>query len=214
MKRRPVRYSLLLIILLATATLLWQTVQAGPPLICHPLKIGDRASLPWGDEPFEKVTKFDRRHLIEETIRILDAEDSALVHMETIRRAMLYAEEKETNALSLLACLAGRAVDARGEDRAAALALLDAGYAAQGLTQLGVGRDLGLGASEGIAGYRWVLEATELQPDDPELHFAAAMVTALADNDAHRHHVKQVQELSEPGSLVRKNLDARPHFGH
>ena len=67
---------------LTAAVLLGPTIAvAGPPMICHPLEIGDAQSLPWGSTPFAKSRGYRSDDLVSETIEILDASSSAMVHM-------------------------------------------------------------------------------------------------------------------------------------
>ena len=72
-----------------------------------------------------------------------------------------------------------------------------------------IGFDVGnqCGRQSDIVGYAWVLRAISLQPDDPEMEFAAAMMTVAADISEHEAHVKRELVLAAPDSLVRSNLD-------
>src|SRR5437868_5038024 len=90
------------------------TVQAGPPLICHPYDIGNAQSLPWGqgrdavgfDNP---DPKYDIKQLSRDTLKILDAGAPVLVRMETMRRAALYGSNDHVAAAALLTALRQRA---------------------------------------------------------------------------------------------------------
>src|SRR5260370_38947370 len=79
------------------------TLQAGPPLICHPYDIGNAQSLPWGHG--HDAVGFDlgdptynTKQLSADTLRILDTGREVLVRMETMRRAALYASNAHTRA--------------------------------------------------------------------------------------------------------------------
>ena len=126
--------------------------------------------------------------------------------METLRRAALYTDRDVDRATTLIAALMARALDTEASEANASLAWLDAGYLAQCYDQLGIRTGVRCGAAGGIVGYAWVQRSLELNPDDAELEFAAAMVTSLAGGAEHERHVSQVRKLADPGSLVSRNL--------
>src|SRR5215510_12852628 len=90
---------------LATAAL------AGPPLICHPFEIDGANSLPWvsHDWNLSGSEKYDTTKLAADTIAILDSSQVTLVHMETLRRATLYAKKDRVAAKELINRLMARA---------------------------------------------------------------------------------------------------------
>jgi len=181
---------------------------AGPPMICHPVDVGDAECLPWGSKPFEKARGFRTFELVEVTVKLLDGSSSPLAHMETLRRATLYCDNDTRLATRLFATLAARALSAEiagGSD--AGLALLDAGYLAQCYDQLNVRTDLRFGSANGIVGYAWVQRSLELNPDDAEFEFAAAMMTARGGGSGHDRHVARARKLAARDSLVSKNLE-------
>ncbi len=190
---------------------------AGPPMICHPVEVGDAECLPWGSKPFEKSSRFRTSGLVEATVKLLDGSSSPLTHMETLRRATLYCDHDAELATRLIATLVARALDAEiagGSD--AGLALLDAGYLAQCYDQLNVRTDLRFGSANGVVGYAWVQRSLELNPDDTEFEFAAAMVTARGGGSGHDRHVDRVRKLAARDSLVSKNLEvhAKKYWHH
>ena len=192
---------------LTAAVLLGPTIAvAGPPMICHPVEIGDAQSLPWGSTPFAKSRGYRSDDLVSETIEILDASSSAMVHMETLRRASLYTERDSRLATRLIAALMARALDAEVSGEPSPLAWVDAGYLAQCYDQLGVEAGSRYGSGE-VVGYAWVRRGLELSPDDAEIEFTAAMVTALAGGAGHESHVARVRALAAPDSLVSRNLE-------
>src|SRR5690348_18299983 len=73
---------------------------AGPPLICHAFDIGNAKSLPWvsHDWNLNGGENYDTRELAKDTITILDGSQVTLVHMETLRRATLYARKDAQEA--------------------------------------------------------------------------------------------------------------------
>ena len=102
---------------------------AGPPLICHPIAIGQAKSLPWVDLSYRKGDgSYDLKNLTPDTLAILDTNPSVLVRMETLRRATLYARQDPQAAKELLARLRARAANA---GNAAGLAWFDVGYLAE-----------------------------------------------------------------------------------
>lgn len=180
-------------------------------MICHPVEIGDAACLPW---------HVGKPELAAATVTTLDGSSSALVHMETLRRAAHRCEGDTDLATQLLGVLTARALDAEIAGGAgAALPLLDAGYLAQCYDQLGLRTGVRCGPAGGITGYAWVRRSLDLSPDDAEIEFAAAMMTAMAAGPEHDRHVARARELASPGSLVARNLEVhakniRPHFRH
>ncbi len=76
----------------------FNSVQSGPPLVCHPLLIGNAKSLPSGDGPFGFDKEYNRDQLIEETLALLSPNMPVIVRMETLRRATLYATRNLSGA--------------------------------------------------------------------------------------------------------------------
>src|SRR5258708_21423105 len=151
------------------------TLQAGPPLICHPYDIGDAQSLPWGHG--RDAVGFDNgdpnyntKQLSADTLRILDAGGPVLVRMETMRRAALYGSNDHAAAAGLLSALKQRATGTNPR----AAALFDYGYFTETLKQLDwkYKEDL----TDGVDGYPFVQRAIALEPDSAEMHFAAAIM--------------------------------------
>src|SRR5580704_17693892 len=100
---------------------------AGPPLICHPVAIGEAKSLPSVDLNYRKGSgSYDLNNLTRDTLAILDSNAPVLVRMETLRRATIYARQDPQVAKELLTRLQMRAAnsDAAGQ----ALAWYDLGY--------------------------------------------------------------------------------------
>jgi hypothetical protein len=203
----------------AAVAVIVTVASAGPPLICHPIEIGDAASIPWGSGPFDRGRGYGRDRVVTETLAILDGRTSVLVRMETMRRAALYLDDDAKRSAQLRSALLGRVLDAEAAGEPDALAWFDAGYLTQSFVQLGA-RDPHVTSdrtSDEIAGYRWVARALELRPDDGEMEFAAAMMTALANTPEHDGHVERAQRLSASNPLLARNLKHHgtkvwPHF--
>src|SRR5258706_4459854 len=69
--------------------------QAGPPLICHTIEIGQAKSLPWISHSWNLSggENYDTKNLVRDTLEILAPGTPVLVRMETLRRATLYARK-------------------------------------------------------------------------------------------------------------------------
>ena len=189
-----------------TAALLIGTAKAGPPAICHPVEIGDQASLPWGSNAFDKNRGYSKSDVLDDTLELLEASDSALVHMETLRRATLYLDRDTERATTLISKLMARALDSEAAVKPNALAWFDAGYLAQCYAQVNVDTGLSCGKVNGVAGYGWIKKALQLRPDDAEMEFGAAMATVFAGIPEHKQHAARVKTLAKKDSLAMKNL--------
>ncbi len=189
-----------------TAALVISTAKAGPPAICPPVEIGDQASLPWGNNAFDKKRGYSKSDVLDDTVKLLDASDSALVHMETLRRATLYLERDTERATTLISKLMARALDSEAAGEPNALAWFDAGYLAQCYAQVNVDTRLSCGKVNGVAGYGWIKKALQLRGDDPEMEFGAAVATVFAGIPEHKQHTARVKTLAKKDSPAMKNL--------
>src|SRR2546429_1308946 len=132
MTRSMIR-SLRFAIAVATSLLLATAAQAGPPLICHTIEIGQAKSLPWIGHNWNLSggENYDTKNLVRDTLGILTPDTPVLVRMETLRRATLYARNDPVAAKELLARLHARATSAESSGHPDALAWFDAGYLAE-----------------------------------------------------------------------------------
>ncbi len=197
----------------AAAGVLWTSAVAGPPLVCHPVAIGNAKSLPWGGDTRARdarASDYALESLVKDTLGILGEDRSALVHMETIRRATVYIDRDRELAFELLFGVMGRALDAEAGGKPDALAWFDAGYLVQCLKQNGLDLGVSGGAARGVAGYGWIRHALAIQPDDAELEYGAALVTVMAGIPEHREHLARTRALAKDGSLVAENLQKPP----
>jgi len=184
---------------------------AGPPLVCHPFAIGDAKSLPWVDPNYHKGDgSYDVQNLTRDTLSILDANPVVLVHMETLRRATLYARQDPQVAKELLTRLHARAADSAADGNGA-VAWFDAGYLAEAYKQW-MGKDEPNPAA-GVDGYSWVKRAISLRGPDPEMEFAAALITLRGPEDEHREHVRKTIEGAKNDPLLALNLDPNYNGG-
>jgi hypothetical protein len=189
-----------------TAILLGFTasVKAGPPLICHALEIGQAKTLPWVDLNREGNGGYDLKNLTRDTLAILNSSTPVLVRMETLRRATLYARQDTRVAKELLTRLQARAADSDAAGHPDALAWFDVGYLAEAYNQwMGKGEP---NPARGVDGYSWVKKAIRLRGSDPELEFAAALITLLSPGSDHREHLQKALAGAKKDPLLARNL--------
>lgn len=179
---------------------------AGPPAICHPVEIGNAKSIPWGNGAFDQKRGYSKSKVIDDTVKILNDSKSAMVHMETLRRATLYLDRSSELAATLQATLMARVLESETKNKGNALAWFDAGYLAQCYDQTGIDTGVICGKDRGVIGYSWIKKAIAINENDAELEFGAAMVTVLAGIKEHDVHVSRIKKLADEDSLVMKNL--------
>jgi hypothetical protein len=190
--------------------LLWTVVaQAGPPLICHTIEIGQAKSLPWiGHSWYLSGSEtYDIKNLTRDTLELLNAKTPVLGRMETLRRATLYARKDPQVAKELLTQLHARATTGNRD----ALAFFDFGYLTETFKQW-LGKDQPNPAA-GVDGYEWVKRAIALRGQDPEMEFAAALITLKGPESQHREHVQSAIAGAKGDPLLAQNLAAR-FMGH
>ncbi len=191
---------------------LCSTASAGPPLICHPIDIGKQASLPFGTGPFE-LGDLARDAVVPKTVELLDASTDVFVHIETLRRAYLYLDQRGDGAAAarerdrLIARLGERALDAAAEEgrlpsRDAALRWLDVGYF---LAILDQGPNRGTHPERAA---RYLDVAGRLAPNDAGVHFAIANASVDgANRSRYLDHLQRAVALAaESDTLARTNL--------
>jgi len=194
-----------LLVLLGSVT----SAFAGPPLICHRLDIGDAKSLPWNGTAWDLGgnENYDTKNLVHDTLAILDNGAPVIVHMETLRRATLYARNDPQAAKELLTRLYQRATAGEAAGRSDALAWFDAGYMAAAYRQW-LGKEQNPAA--GTDGYSLVSKALALSGHkDPQMEFAAALITLQGPEEAHREHVQRAIAGAKNDPLLARNLTSR-----
>jgi hypothetical protein len=207
----------LVVALLSTAIV----THAGPPLICHAIDIGDAKSLPWISHSWNLSggETYDTKNLVRDTLEILAPDTPVLVRMETLRRATLYARKDPVAAKELLARLHARATSAESSGHPDALAWFDAGYLAETYKQW-IGKDMphmtdGMridpNPAAGVDGYAMVRKAIALRGngDDPQMEFAAALITLSGPAEEHRQHAQKAVAGVKTDSLLARNLATR-----
>lgn len=199
-----------------------QTTIAGPPLLCHPMEIGGARSLPWSGTAWRAVqADYDASRLVADTVSLIGPDVPVIVRMETLRRATIYSMwsriDREVGfnikdakiADELLARLKEREQAAHGKGGTGeGLALFDLGYLAETYKQASSNAQ---NPAHGIDGYAMVVEALRLRGSDPEMEFAAALITAGSRGDTHPEHLKKAIAGAKGNSLLAQNIAS--HFG-
>ena len=169
---------------------------AGPPFICHPFEIGTTRSLPWTAGDWLGLrSDYAITRVVADTEALLTPAMPTLARMETLRRAVLYASGDRAVAKQLLAALIVRARAAAHPDRLGALALFDAGYAIEAMSeieQLGHhmsdladrGRALA-GLTGSLDGRSLLQRSAALRADDAAIAFALALISETPDKGPH-----------------------------
>jgi len=197
--------ALLLALVLVTSSAL-----AGPPLICHSFDIGGAKSLPWigHDWNLSGTESYDTKNLAADTIAILDSDSVVLVHMETLRRATLYARKDPAAAKELFTKLVARA-GSLSNSPAAPLASFDLGYLSEAFKQW-MGKDEP-NPSLGFDGYAVVKKAIQLRGNDPQMDFAAALISLNGPTSEHQDFAQKTIAGAKTDALLQRNLFT--HFG-
>src|SRR6266513_1501665 len=204
------------VVLLATLLCLATLADAGPPLICHSVEIGPAKSLPWisHDWNLSGGETYDTKNLVRDALVILAPDTPVLVRMETLRRATLYARKDPLAAKELLARLHARATSAESSGRPDALAWFDVGYLAEAYKQwigqswMKVSKDEQNPAA-GVDGYALVKKAIGLRGSDPQMEFAAALITLSGPAEEHRQHALNAIAGARIDPLLAPNLAMR-----
>lgn len=198
--------------------------QAGPPLICHTIEIGQAKSLPWTSHNWKLSggETYDTKNLVRDTLEILAPDTPVLVRMETLRRATLYARKDPVAAKELLTRLHARATSAESSGHSDALAWFDVGYLAEtykqwigkNLPHMTDGMRMDSNPAAGVDGYALVkkaltLRGAALHGDDPQMEFAAALITFSGPAAEHREHAQKAIAGAKTDALLAQNLATR-----
>lgn len=191
---------------------------AGPPLICHSINIGGAASLPWpSDGGLIGRQDYNVSHLVADTLSLLGPNTDVLIRMETLRRATIYAQRNPVIAKELLLKLHARTI-ANAQD---ALAAFDFGYLVECYKQAQSARSEGLSAwrhtewsdpAANLDGYGFVKSAIQMRGGDPEMEFAAALISSMGSHkDERQQHIERVVAGAKGNPLLAANLSS--YFG-
>ena len=187
---------------------------AGPPFVCHQFEIGSADSLPWGASNNFMAMRddYDFHRVVADTEKLLTPSTPTLVRMETLRRASLYASRDRAVAEQLLAALMGRVNAAEKAGRPDALALFDAGYVVESLSELeqfGVHMKAFAGLERELAGITYSFESrplleksAALRPGDASIEFALALLSPTDRTP----HLKNAQAGAKQDQLLASNL--------
>jgi hypothetical protein len=191
---------------------------AGPPLICHAVDIGSAQSLPWTSSGWNLSGQenYDVSHLVPDTLALLVPSTPVLVRMETLRRATLYVQQRTAIAKELLFRLEART----RENPKDAPAAFDFGYLVECYRQASWLRQHtdwlnASGDAEGanlamkIDGYEWVRKAIALRGSDPQMEFAAALMTTEGARGEHDRHLQNAMAGAKSDAMLARNLESR-----
>jgi hypothetical protein len=191
---------------MATLCVLATAAVAGPPLICHTFDIGNAKSLPWTshDWNLSGTENYDTHNLASDTLVVLNASQVPLVHMETLRRATLYARKDPVAAKQLLLQLVARAKSSEASSNPNAFALFDAAYLTEAYKQwLG---EKGENLANGLDGLPGIKQALRLRPSDPQMAFAAALITLRGPEAEHHEYAQLATAGAKNDELLKRNL--------
>ena len=203
-----------------TAALLFLagTAIAGPPLICHAIDIGTAQSLPWTSSGWNLSGQetYDVSRLVPDTLVLLVPSTPVLVRMETLRRATLYAQKRTAVAKELLFRLEART----RENPKDALAAFDFGYLVECYRQASwlrqhtdwlkaSGDTTSANLVMKIDGYESVRKAIALRGSDPQMEFAAALMTTEGARSEHERHLQNAIAGAKADALLARNLASR-----
>ena len=202
--------STLLRLLAISALLMFiaKALLAGPPLVCHSFDIGSAKSLPWVSHNWNLsgTETYDTSRLASDTLAILAADHSVIVHMETLRRATLYARKDPAAAKELLTKIT-MGTKSANSDETRALTYFDSGYLAEVYKQwLG---DSSQNPATGLDGHALIKEAIQLRGGDPQMEFAAALITLSGPTAEHEAHTHRAIAGAKNDPLLARNLTSR-----
>lgn len=192
---------------------------AGPPLLCHPFQTHGAPSLPWGGSGWNQPrADYDLARLGGDTEALLAPATPVVARMETLRRAAIYASRDGSAVRGLAARLDARIAAAKDDD-ARALALFDAGYFRETLQDIVrlQGYDMPAIGKVDVPALRALLAGTDgsvridqamkLRPQDPALHFAAALVASADERKAdYAVHSRIAQAGTRQDRLLALNV--------
>ena len=198
--------------------LLAGTAVAGPPLICHSIDIGSAQSLPWSSSGWNLSGQetYNVDNLVQDTLALLGPSTPVLVRMETLRRATLYAQQRTPVAKELLFRLEART----RENPKDALAAFDFGYLVECYRQaswLHQHTDWLKASADAtttnfamkLDGYQSVQKAIALRGTDPQMEFAAALMTIDGAREEHDRHLQNAMAGAKADALLARNIASR-----
>ena len=192
---------------------------AGGTLAARMFDIAGAKSLPWASGAWDMQAGYDRQQLVKDTMALLTPQTPVLVRMETMRRALIYAnggkagdEAKfqtpgENLSRLLLDKLMARVEAAEHKGQADTLALFDAGFFVESWRY---SFDKGKALPE-VNGYELIKKASALQKTDATMEFAAALISLYrgdyrGDQSAYQQHLQKAVAGAEANSLLSRNM--------
>jgi hypothetical protein len=174
--------------------------QAGPPLVCFPIPIGNAPSLAWGtSEGWDgQRPDYDVSRLAEDTAALLGPRTPVLVRMETLRRAAIYASGDAAAARALFDTLRARA-----GAKADPLAQFDLGYAVETYRQTRFLPGHAQTVDPPEDGYALVRKALAARGSDPQMQYAAALVTCDRRELSDKHLQRALAAVRDGSDLAR-----------
>jgi hypothetical protein len=210
MKSKSKQYVRRVLSSLAVLLMFGNAVFAGPPLICHPFDIGNAKSLPFisHDWNLSGGENYNMQDLANDTVAILNGSQVPLVHMETLRRATLYARKDSLAAKQLLLKIVARARSSEATSAPDAFALFDAAYLAEAYKQwLG---EKGENPANGLDSATWIQKAMQIRPNDAQLAFGAALITLRGTETEQHEYAQRATAGAKNDALLARNLST--HF--
>ena len=178
---------------------------AGPPLVCHKVETGGAPSLPWNARTEERLSSYDTENLARDTAALLGPGAPVLARMETLRRAALYASRDPRAGHAVQTTLLARA----REHPSDGLAIFDAGYFTEAWNQADM-RAAGPRTDHtkplGDSAYAWVTRALTLSKGNPEIEYAAALMSWYPLRPEHDAHVARAAAAAKANALLARNL--------
>lgn len=173
--------------------------EAGSPLICFPFQTGTAEVLPWSRGEGWKTPdpRYNIENLTTDVLRLLSPTAPVLARMENMRRAAIYASQDRRVADQLLAALLARTTTQAPD----ALALFDAGYFIETLRN---GSYMQMNAAPSRDGYALVARAIRLAGVNPEMEFAASLMSSGARADDHR---RRARAGAASNALLAQSMD-------
>jgi hypothetical protein len=218
MKIQELFCSRYLVAIAAALLVVAMPVVAGPPLLCHSIDIGAAQSLPWASSGWNLTGQeiYDVSHLVQDTLALLVPGAPVLVRMETLRRATLYGQQRTAIAKELLFRLEART----RENPKDSLAAFDFGYLVECYRQAtwlrqhkdwlkASGDVTGASLAMKIDGYQWVRKAIALRGTDPQMEFAAALMTIEGAREEHDRHLQNAMAGAKADAMLARNLASR-----
>src|SRR5467141_291308 len=191
---------------------------AGPPLICQAIDIGSGQSLPWTSTGWNLSgqEQYDVSRLVPDTLALLTPSAPVLLRMETLRRATLHGQQRTAVAKELLLRLEART----RENPKDGLAAFDFGYLVECYKQASwlhqhtdwlkaSGDATGANLATKIDGYSWVVKAITLRGSDPQMEFAAALMTTGGARSEQERNLQSAMAGAKADDMFARNLSRR-----